>query len=145
MPHLQKRCVLRTEDLPGLIDPKTRTIAMSDLRVCVRLVSGEQCCFALPRAATAWDLQGAIKEKLGIRRRYQELVVGVDLLCGNTNLSQFAPQELAKIMLVIVDTRACAVCGARGSHKMCARCRSAFYCGTGCQRVAWRVHRRTCR
>ena len=88
----------------------------------------------LLRAATYGNCVGSasvIKEKLGIRKRYQELVVGVDLLCGNTNLSQFAPQELAKIMLVIVDTRACAVSGARGSHKMCARCRSAFYCCAG--------------
>ena len=143
MPHLQKRCVLRTEDLPGLI--QTRTIAMSDLRVCVSLLSGEQCCFALTRTATAWDLQGAIKEKLGIRRRYQQLVAGVDLLCGNTMLSQFAPQELEKITLVITEARACDACGVEGRHKMCARCRSAFYCGTRCQRVAWRVHRRTCR
>ena len=80
-----------------------------------------------------------------MRRRYQQLVVGVDLLCGNTNLSQFAPQELARIMLVITETRACAVCGACGSHKMCAGCRGAFYCGLRCQRLAWRAHRRTCR
>ena len=79
MPHLQKRCVLRTEDLPGLIQ-NTHTIAMSDLRACVRLLSGEQCYFVLSPTATAWDLHGAIKEKLGIRRRYQQLVVGVYLL-----------------------------------------------------------------
>ena len=93
---------------------KTRTIAMSELRVCARLLSGEQCYFVLPPTATAWDLHGAIKEKLGIRRRYQQLVVGVDLLCGNTNLSQLAPQELARIMLVITETRACGGCGAEG-------------------------------
>ena len=143
MPHLQKRCLLRTEDLPGLI--QTHTIAMSDLRVCVRLLSGEQCYFVLPPTATAWDLHGAIKEKLGIRRRYQQLVVGVDLLCGNTTLSQFVPQELANIMLVITETRACGGCGAEGCHKMCAGCRIAFYCGLRCQRIAWRAHRRTCR
>ena len=143
MPHMQERCVLRTEDLPGLI--QTRTIAMSELKVCVSLLSGEQCYFVLPHAATAWGLQGAIKEKLAIRRRHQQLVVGVDLLCGNTNLSQFAPQELEKITLVITEARACDACGVEGRHKLCAGCRSAFYCGTRCQRVAWRVHRRTCR
>ena len=102
---------------------------MSELKVCVRLLSGEQCCFALTRTATAWDLQGAIKEKLGIRRRYQQLVVGVDLLCGNTNLSQFAPQELARIMLVIVGTRACGGCCASStSHSANCECFTADVC-----------------
>ena len=124
---------------------KCTTIAMSEIKVCVSLLSGAQWSCTLPPAATVWDLRGVVKETLGVRRRYQQLIVAGNLVHGHCPLAQVAPEELTRIMLVIVETRACDACGTHGLHKVCAGCRAAVYCSPRCQRVAWRVHRRTCR
>ena len=65
MPHLQKRCLFRTEDLPGLIDPKfTYHSHVRPQGLCALAVGGAMLLRAAP-TATAWDLHGAIKEKRG--------------------------------------------------------------------------------
>jgi hypothetical protein len=37
----------------------------------------------------------------------------------------------------------CAVCGREGWLR-CGKCKSVHYCGSGCQRTDWPLHKRTC-
>lgn len=39
---------------------------------------------------------------------------------------------------------ACKVCGEKDDNKKCGRCKSVYYCGTGCQKVDWYQHKKHC-
>ncbi|KAJ1479199.1 hypothetical protein T484DRAFT_1815136 [Baffinella frigidus] len=41
---------------------------------------------------------------------------------------------------------ACAACGRKeGALLRCARCKTVWYCGAGCQRASWGEHKKACR
>jgi len=40
---------------------------------------------------------------------------------------------------------ACKVCGKVEGAQRCSRCRAVSYCGKGCQKADWKVHKPACR
>jgi len=43
------------------------------------------------------------------------------------------------------EASCCAQCGIQGVVlKRCTRCKGVFYCGAECQKVAWKLHKKTC-
>ena len=113
-------------------------------KVRVRTLSGAQCCWALPDAATFWHVQVLVKAEFGVKLRNQQLVVARAPVAGKSAAARFAEEGILDCTLVVVSSRACEWCGAPGVHRTCAGCRSTFYCSRECQRQAWRGHRVRC-
>ena len=44
----------------------------------------------------------------------------------------------------VSHTRICDSCGEEGQLRRCSKCNRAWYCGVGCQKDAWRLHKYDC-
>jgi len=75
---------------------------------------------------------------------HREIFGTYNAVCRLIKLLKYDRARLGSAEDVLKPTRNCDVCTA-ATAKTCTGCKLTFYCSPGCQKLAWRKHKLTCK
>ena len=97
------------------------------------------CCANAEKGLSWWDVMGAVKQRLGIPRKQQRLLLTTSsLLRGAVFPRVMSPSIMCWHCGTLHSTR-------RKGFKFCSGCLSAQYCSRKCQHKHWKHHKQQCR
>ena len=113
----------------------------SHMAVSIVGLSGILCELSMPTSTTFWDLKRAIKAALGIQKREQKLLVGLDAVDLRWSLVRALRASHCCVTLVRASAQ-CQHCGTGAVRlKRCSGCNGAYYCSPACHQIDWQRHR----
>ena len=134
---------MKPRDFLPAIGSKLGTMMDEETQLLVNIVGleGPLCELLMPASATFWNLKQWIKIALGIRKREQRLLVGLDWTDPRGSLGAVFPHAQKCCVTLVRAPVHCQRCGADADLKRCAGCNDAYYCGWSCQTADWQQHR----